>query len=334
MPEEAIDSLQGVFLQQITDRLPPDVSLVNELADLLHVSNDSAYRRIRGETSLTFEEIFELSQKYQISLDALSGGSSNAITFRYKTLNAETLNMEQYLDSILQDLKMINSFDEKQIIYAAKDIPVFHLFQVPEIAAFKTFMWMKTIASFEGMDDMKFDPAKMDPKILDLGKQIIDEYMSIPTIEIWNEETITSILQQIIYYNEAGLFAEKGTASLMCDKLSELVEHLQLEASHGFKFHLGRKPVGKEDSFQMYINEIVLPENTIQVSMGDNRAVYITHNIMNYLVTTNPNFCETTRSTQDNLIKRSILVSGVSEKERNKFIIGVNNKIQATRERL
>ena len=50
-------SLQKEFLQRVKSRLPENMSFVDELAELFSVSNDSAYRRIRGETALTFEEL-------------------------------------------------------------------------------------------------------------------------------------------------------------------------------------------------------------------------------------------------------------------------------------
>ena len=47
---------QDFLFQRIKEMLPQDVSLVDAVSDLLHVSGDSAYRRIRGETPLVLEE--------------------------------------------------------------------------------------------------------------------------------------------------------------------------------------------------------------------------------------------------------------------------------------
>lgn len=45
--------LQTAFLKQIKNQLPPHLSLVDAIAEQLNISNDSAYRRIRGEKHLT-----------------------------------------------------------------------------------------------------------------------------------------------------------------------------------------------------------------------------------------------------------------------------------------
>ena len=57
MAKKTRESAQLVLMQRLKEALPPNISLVDALADLLEVSNDSAYRRIRGETALSIEEI-------------------------------------------------------------------------------------------------------------------------------------------------------------------------------------------------------------------------------------------------------------------------------------
>ncbi len=42
-------SVQQVFFQHIKSNLADHLSMVDEVAELLNISNDSAYRRIRGE---------------------------------------------------------------------------------------------------------------------------------------------------------------------------------------------------------------------------------------------------------------------------------------------
>ena len=63
--------VQQIFFQHIKSNLAAHLSLVDEVADLLNISNDSAYRRIRGEKPLTFEEMSKLCVHYKISLDQL-----------------------------------------------------------------------------------------------------------------------------------------------------------------------------------------------------------------------------------------------------------------------
>ena len=62
---------QQVFFAHIKGLLPPHISFVDEIAEILEISNDSAYRRIRGEKPIALEEIKKLCVKFKISLDQL-----------------------------------------------------------------------------------------------------------------------------------------------------------------------------------------------------------------------------------------------------------------------
>jgi hypothetical protein len=62
---------QTLFFQHIKTLLPDQVSMVDEIADLLNISTDSAYRRIRGEKPITLEEIKILTARFNISIDSL-----------------------------------------------------------------------------------------------------------------------------------------------------------------------------------------------------------------------------------------------------------------------
>jgi len=48
-----IDSIQEILFQSIKTKLPPNISFVHNLSELLGISYDSAYRRIRGEKELS-----------------------------------------------------------------------------------------------------------------------------------------------------------------------------------------------------------------------------------------------------------------------------------------
>jgi len=49
--------LQQIFFNHLKSALPAHVSIADELCDLLGISADSAYRRLRGEKPLTLYEL-------------------------------------------------------------------------------------------------------------------------------------------------------------------------------------------------------------------------------------------------------------------------------------
>ena len=72
------------FFQHIKSALPPNVSFVDEIAELLEISNDSAYRRIRADKPISFEELQKLCVKYKVSLDQFLNLQSDAFIFTGK----------------------------------------------------------------------------------------------------------------------------------------------------------------------------------------------------------------------------------------------------------
>ena len=67
--ERQAESPQIRLFRHIREKLPGHISLVDELAELLNLSNDSAYRRLRGEKEMGFEELAIVCAHYKVSLD-------------------------------------------------------------------------------------------------------------------------------------------------------------------------------------------------------------------------------------------------------------------------
>jgi hypothetical protein len=295
---------------------------------------DSAYRRIRGETALTIEEAKILSLKYNLSIDQFIRQTGSTVTFQYNSINPSSFTFENYYQNILTSISMIDSGTEKQITYAAKDIPIFNFFQIPELAAFKIFFWMKTVMNFPEMSKAVFAADKIDEKLLHLGKQILNIYLRIPTVEFWNEETISSTLKQFEYSYESGIIKNKSEASFLLEKLELLISHIEKQAECECKFLFGKEQIQKEGNYKLFINEILLSDNTIFVKKDNSSFTFIPHNAINFLVTTNKEFCEGTGEWLSNLQKRSTLISGVSEKDRSKFFRALSKKIEDTKNRI
>ena len=78
--------IQKLLFEQIKECLPSQASFVHEIAEVLSISYDSAYRRIRGEKPLDILDLYKLAGAFNISLDALSNLGTNKILFDYFTL--------------------------------------------------------------------------------------------------------------------------------------------------------------------------------------------------------------------------------------------------------
>jgi len=325
-------SIQQQFLDQIKERLDPNISFVDELAEDLNISSDSAYRRIRGETSLTLDEVRKLSTKYQISIDSLFDVGDDSVLFKYRGLDKDKFDFHSYLSSIETDVKRLNSFPDKEMIYAAKDIPLFYYFPFPELTAFKLFFWSKIILQFPEYENKLFSLEEISEELLQIGQRIWKIYLKIPSLEVWSMETINVTLKQVQFYSESGLFKEKRDAGILLDQISKLVDHVQKQAEKGYKFDLGADVDGPENNFRLYYNEVTISDNAILFKMGDQYRANLPTNVLSILTTGNQEFCVQARQTIDNIIKNSTLISMYGAKDRNRYFQKLQAKIQEVRD--
>ncbi|MEJ1240655.1 helix-turn-helix transcriptional regulator [Chryseolinea sp. T2] len=299
------NSIQTLFLEEVRKSLPSNRSFVDELAEALSISKDSAYRRIRGETVLSLDEAKKLCDYSGVSIDTLFSPTSKTVPFIDHAAGAN-LTLEQWLNSILKSLSAITD-----IIYAARDIPIFHLFRKPELAAFKLFFWQKTVMSNPAFLKQAFDPDAVPKEMLLLGERIWRKYTTIPSIEIWGAEAAHNTLKQIQFYEDCGFFAQRSQASRLCDELVDLLATIQAEASDA------RKTDGS--TFNLYHNEVLTTDNLVFTRTRDGQLTFINYNGTGLLATRHNGFCDNTHQYLISLIKHSTLISGTAEKERIKL---------------
>lgn len=106
-------SLQEYLFQRIRELLPPGKTLADAVSEVLHLSQDSTYRRLRGETILVLEEARELCQTFGISLDELFQLENNSVVFYRTEIEAGNYDFTNYLRGILRLLQHLDSFREK-----------------------------------------------------------------------------------------------------------------------------------------------------------------------------------------------------------------------------
>ena len=313
------DDIQSQLFQRVRDQLPDHVSLVEEVAEILEISNDSAYRRIRGEKSISIHEVQKLAKVFNLSVDDLTGSQLDSITFKTNFLDGSNYSFTDWLGNLLQFTLEAGSTAESEIIFILNELNIFHIIQFPEVCAFKLFFWQKSNLDFPDYKEARFTTDELDDNIINLCKEITSNFVKINTIEFTTEECLNSYLKQVLYYAEAGYFYSRNDALKLCEKLHELINHQQKQAELGFKFPYGSPPVGEEVNFKLYHNDIILADNTILMKAGESQATFLTSNAINLMHTHNRVFFKYNYEWGLNLLSKSLPISGTAEKERNRF---------------
>lgn len=304
--------IQTELLQQVKSQLQPGQKLVEELAENLCISTDSAYRRIRLEKTLSLDEVIILSDKYSISLDVFSKitDRSNFIPF-YFDFGNQNFNLTKYLESLLENCLKLRSV-QGELLYSAKDVPIFYHFNYPSLSKFKMLYWLRSMADHKDYNNISFEKFEVKEKWKKISKQVYQEFTKLETIEIWNYETTHSNIAQVQYYFETGIISQENAISVLEDLKKEL-EDIQTSCIHESKLN------PEHPNLKIYYNEVIAADNTILAKSNQGKFVFLPHIILNYMTTSNDKYCDYISNVFDLVIKQSTLISGVNEKERNKF---------------
>jgi transcriptional regulator with XRE-family HTH domain len=324
--------LQQVFFNTVKNTLPSHISMVDKIAEILNISYDSVYRRIRGEKPITIAELKLLCDYFHISLDQVLQINSDAVVFQAPGINDGETKFEDYLSGILDQLKYFNSFKEKEMFYLCKDLPIWHFYLFPEIAAFKTFCWIKTIQNRSEYQDKSFSLEEFPfHECFKIGQQLLTEYYKIPSVELWNFESLNSTIRQLEYYRDADLFAKANDFEEVLLSFDKMINHLQRQAEVGYKFMPGATDLTYKAPFKFYVNEVILGNNTIMVELDGSKYCVINYNVLSYLMTKDPRFTRRSFDSFHNLVSRSTMISGTGEKFRNRFFRDLRNKVMEIR---
>ncbi len=317
----ATNDTQAILISLLKDRISPQQSLVDEISDLLNISQDAAYRRLRGEKRFDIDELNTICQTFNISLDSIFAVKSQGTIFNYTTLDIrDQSNYLAYMQRFSKSVEMVKQGKEKEIIFSATDVPVFHFMPFKELTIFKLFAWNNTAYNhkekFEtflsNIDQSNFFPCY---------DKIFTDYTAIPSTEIWTINTLDPIVRLLDFYYDIGSFEKEETYKLLCNQLVQMVENIRQWVEKGYKGQ------GSQNTFKFYISETDL-ENSFGLFRRDNNITCVIKLFtINSLSTNNELFCKEANNWLESSISRSILLSGASERERFKYFNGLQQKV-------
>ena len=324
-------ALQQALFNQVKERLPQHVSLPETLATMLGISADSAYRPIRGEKTMDLGELVLICTTYGISLDALMGTGKGRYVFSGRFVGADDLPFADWLTGMNAQLEQLSGAKDVEFMFRAEDIPTFHYFHWPELTQFKFFFWRRTILDQVEFRDRVFRLADREEELLAMARKTYLTYTRLPSTEIWNADSLNAFLRQITFYRDTGLIAKEEDAQLLFDKLLELTTHLQAEAEAGVKFLPGEPASSGSTPFKVYVNEVMQGDNMIYASAGGQRMVFLNHSAIDYVSTADASFYDFARRSIDTITRRSNLISGTGERERNGFFRDLRAEVERRR---
>lgn len=321
--------IQHILFDQLKNSTIGKNSLIDILSDLLNISADGVYRRMRGDKLLDLDELTKICKHFGISLDGIIGIKRQPVEFNYAPLDLSNPEMYKlYMKQLLNSFSDLSRMDDKEVFFTAIDIPMFHFLPYTELTLFKVFSWSNSTGAFQGKYG-EFCKQIKDDELINIYKQLTMSYNGIPSVEIWTEGTFDAILRSIDYYFESGYFSSADEALMLCSQLLDMVTNINKWSDRGSKDELSAKI-----PYKLYLSDIELENNFVIMRRGQAISCIVKLYTINSMATTNPDFCNESMKWINNTMKKSILISGGSQKESFKFFNLLNQKVRYLIERI
>lgn len=325
---------QSTIFALIKQKIGANESMGQQVGDVLSLSSDAVYRRYRGETQLTIYELEKLSKAFSFSLDSIFGMNKNMVLFNFKPLDEFEFSMDVYLQDMLNNVKSLKEQKNPKLILTIDNTPLLQMLNYPHLIRFKLFFWAKTFLRLEEYKNVDFGYTKISPKTFDIGLKVLKTYNSIPSKEIYDPELLRGFAREIYYYFHSRLIKDADYALYLLELLDRFLDHLQAQAIAGKKFVSKSEPPAFGNEFEMYFNETNNGNSSIFYQSDAGSGLYISHNVLNYVHTTDEVYIEDSANVLKKQLDNSSMISSINEKERNNYFFQVKNMINGIRKKI
>ena len=315
---------QILLFDLIQKELPANLILVDVISDLLNVSTDSAYRRIRGIKLIDFEEAVMLCNHFKVPLDSFVNVNDykKQILCGYAPLDFRDLdNHLLYLQNLLDDIDEVRlTAPDGEMILSASTLPTFTYLPYNELTFFILFSWSNSVYGYTNIYE-EFVKGLDVNTLLSYHERIVKSYQQVPSSEIWTEGSFDRVLTLLNHHYEVEHFTDKNLPLLICEQLLDLINTLQNWAEKAEKGPNGTP-------YRFYLSEIEFDNSIILYKKENTSKCFLKLFNVNGLRTSNERFCREIEYWLENTEHRAVLLSGASERERYKYFSGLKQKVR------
>lgn len=307
---------QELLLKEIRKLI--STSLNDEISAILNISYDAAHRRVSGKSKFSIDETLQLANHFNISLDKLFLKNDKVIV--EKTIEITSLNdMLSYFKKSAERIEQLANNENVTLYYSSKDIPLFYFMDGTIISKFKAYVWLKLLNP--NQSEVSFENFVIDESFMEHTQKLKKTYDKVTVKEVWNDTTINSSLQQILYFYESGLL-NFNSAKALCLDLKRILNLIKEKSNQ------------PNSNYSIYYNELILLNNNMLIETNEKLTMFIPYTLLGYFITDNLESCKNVHQFFKQQIQNSKLLNQSGIKEQNLFFNRANRKIDYYLERL
>ncbi len=308
----------------IKQKLPKNVLFTEEIADILDISYDAAYRRLKGKTSLAFEEALELAKHFKISLNKLYElPCDNSFFINKKKLENNIDALIQFYKELSSYVKLFNIHQKTDIVYSAKDIPFYHVNTDSLYWKFRIYVHINFSQNTASNQKISFQNFKPKFSAIEEAKKFRETFRQVNIIDVWEDTTINSSLYQIFYFYKTKILS-KDEALLLCEEIHSMIKDIESSAINNSLDVRG----SRKNSFELYYSKILNINYSIFFKNEHKKGILLPYNSFSYIKIEDDRICNEVDTYLKKQLQMAKKVSGDFEMERKVFFTTMYDKIE------
>lgn len=326
------ENFQADFFLRLSRRFESRTEMVLDIGEVLHVGRDAVYRRLRGDTTLSAQELINLSRHYKIELD---DSKADRPQIYYPAGNEVSVSSEKdYFLDLEKQITRAKTIPEARVDYATPELPLFYELYSPTLLAYKTYLFGLTIWNFEKWKGKNFSMDLIDPEIYEIAERSLKVAYSFPSRELWSIDILDVTLREIEHGVQIGYLNDPGLVEIMFNEIEAIVQHMEAMVQVGKRFVPSERPTEKSPDFRAYHNGLSNTNSVIIVDSTAQCIVFSTLITPNYLMTYDERIANQMKSWFNNLVEKANVLNADSATYTATYFRNLRRSIGNTKQRI
>jgi hypothetical protein len=297
-------NLNEIIVNTILRSIPKNIKPVNYLMDLLELSRESVYRRIRREIPFSMEEITKLSLTLGFSIDEIIEGSKKERKFFDLQILSDFSEVYIWLfkeyENYLQNL--LNAKKNRVLMTLNHIPPLFSVF-FNNLSKFFYYKWLNE--NMEDISSCSFANLCVPNDLIHLQEKIIISCKKISNVVmILSPHIFLSTIKDIQYFYRRKLL-NKEELQLLRNDILELI-NLAEEIAKGGSFNIN-------SNIDFYLSTLNIHSNSIYLQYDNVRETHFWIYSANPMIIRNSEICDMQKKWIFSLKRHSTLITESNE---------------------
>jgi hypothetical protein len=305
-------TLYDKVINTIRNNISKKVKMVDYLMEVLELSRESVYRRIRKEIPFTVAELAKLSLSLGFSIDEMLELNNNTHFF-FDLQSTTPQKIPNIFTSLFHEYEkylniLVNTEKSKTFLALNKLPPLFAIFNE---SLFKFNYYKTMVENSKKMDQVSFSELKIPRELQSLFEKISINLRQIhDVILIFSPDIFLTNIKSIQYFYHRKLLTTDELL-LLREELMKLVNFGEMVAKYGC--------YNADSKVDIYLSSLPISSNTLFIEYGEVSETHFWIYDENPLIIKNIEICAMQKELFQSMKNHSMLISSSNEIIRENF---------------